>query len=66
VKLYNLENKSMRYTEEEGGRLNNFAVEPKVYKAEPPTKGQQIQYVVLGLGALVLVVGLFFVAFAVS
>jgi hypothetical protein len=56
----------MRYTEEEGGRLNNFAVEPKVYKAEPPTKRQQIQYVVLGLGAVALIVGLFFVAFAVS
>jgi hypothetical protein len=56
----------MRYTEEEGGRLNNFAVEPKVYKAEPPTKQQQIQYVALGVGALILVVGLFFVAFAVS
>ena len=56
----------MRYTEEEGGRLNNFAVEPKVYKAEPPTKSQQIQYVVLGVGALVLIGGLFFVAFAVS
>ncbi|MCY7285491.1 MAG: ssl1498 family light-harvesting-like protein [Cyanobacteria bacterium CAN_BIN43] len=56
----------MRYTEEEGGRLNNFAVEPKVYKSEPPTKSQQIQYFVLGIGAVVLVVGLFFVAFAVS
>jgi hypothetical protein len=56
----------MRYTEEEGGRLNNFAVEPKVYKAEPPTRRQQIQYVFLGVGALVLIGGLFFVAFAVS
>ncbi|NJR39681.1 MAG: ssl1498 family light-harvesting-like protein [Leptolyngbyaceae cyanobacterium CSU_1_4] len=56
----------MPYTEEEGGRLNNFAVEPKVYKAEPPNKRQQIQYIILGLGAVVLVVGLFFVAFAVS
>ncbi|MGA7937028.1 MAG: ssl1498 family light-harvesting-like protein, partial [Kovacikia sp.] len=28
----------MRYTTEEGGRLNNFAIEPKMYKAEPPTK----------------------------
>jgi hypothetical protein len=56
----------MRYTEEENGILNNFAVEPKVYKAEPPTKTQQIKYIVMGAGALVLVVGLFFVAFAVS
>jgi hypothetical protein len=56
----------MRYTEEEGGLLNNFAVEPKVYESEPPTKKQQVQYVVLGLGALVLLGGLFFVAFSVS
>jgi hypothetical protein len=56
----------MRYTEEEGGLLNNFAVEPKVYSSEPPSKKQQIQYIVLGLSALGLVVGLFFVAFAVS
>jgi hypothetical protein len=56
----------MRYTEEENGLLNNFAVEPKVYQADPPSKKQQIQYVVMGIGALVLVVGLFFVAFAVS
>jgi hypothetical protein len=56
----------MRYTEEEGGRLNNFAVEPKVYESEPPTKKQQIQYVVLGIGAMALLGGLVFVAFSVS
>ncbi|MFM7277307.1 MAG: photosystem II assembly protein Psb34, partial [Microcystis aeruginosa] len=27
----------MPYTNEEGGRLNNFAAEPKVYQADPPT-----------------------------
>ena len=31
----------MPYTNEEGGRLNNFAAEPKVYQADPPTKSQQ-------------------------
>jgi hypothetical protein len=56
----------MPYTTEEGGRLNNFAREPKVYKAEPPNKKQQITYVVLGIGAAALVGGLFFVAFSVS
>ncbi|MCU0566763.1 MAG: ssl1498 family light-harvesting-like protein [Oculatellaceae cyanobacterium Prado106] len=56
----------MPYTEEDGGRLNNFAVEPKVYQAEAPTKKQQVQYLVLGVLALVLVVGLLFVAKAVS
>ncbi|MBE9216237.1 MAG: ssl1498 family light-harvesting-like protein [Nostocales cyanobacterium 94392] len=56
----------MPYTTEEGGRLNNFAREPKVYKAEPPNKKQQITYVVLGIGAAALIGGLFFVAFSVS
>ncbi|WP_017718500.1 photosystem II assembly protein Psb34 [Kamptonema formosum] len=56
----------MPYTEEEGGRLNNFAVEPKMYKAEPPTKAQQRNYLVLGILAAVLVAGLFYVAFSVS
>jgi hypothetical protein len=56
----------MPYTTEEGGRLNNFAVEPKVYQAEPPTKQQQVQYLILGAVGLILVVGLIFVAVAVS
>ena len=56
----------MPYTREEGGRLNNFAVEPKMYKAEPPNKTQQRTYLVLGIGALVLVSSLLFVAFSVS
>ncbi|MBE9127026.1 MULTISPECIES: photosystem II assembly protein Psb34 [unclassified Coleofasciculus] len=56
----------MPYTTEEGGRLNNFAREPKIYQAEPPTKTQQRNYFVLSIGALVLVSGLMFVAFSVS
>ncbi|MDX2097177.1 MAG: ssl1498 family light-harvesting-like protein [Leptolyngbyaceae cyanobacterium bins.59] len=56
----------MRYTVEDGGRLNNFAVEPKVYRAEPPTKAQQRNFLILGVGGLALVGGLIFVAFAVS
>lgn len=56
----------MPYTTEEGGRLNNFAVEPKVYTAEPPNKRQQLNYIVLGIGGLALVGGLLFVAFSVS
>ena len=56
----------MPYTREEGGRLNNFAVEPKMYKAEPPNQTQQRNYLVLGIGALVLVSSLLFVAFSVS
>lgn len=56
----------MRYTTEEGGRLNNFAVEPKVYGAEAPSKKEQRNYIILGVGALTLVGGLMAVAVAAS
>lgn len=56
----------MPYTEEEGGRLNNFAVEPKVYEAKPPTKSEQKNYIVLGIGGFLLVAALLFVAFYAS
>lgn len=55
-----------RYTTEEGGRLNNFAVEPKVYRAEPPTKAQQRNYIILGALGTALVGGLIFVASSLS
>jgi hypothetical protein len=56
----------MPYTTEEGGRLNNYASEPKVYQAEPPTKGQIRTYIFLGIAAVALVSGLIYVAYAVS
>lgn len=56
----------MPYTTEEGGRLNNFAKEPKIYEAEPPTEGQKRTYLLLGIAATALVVGLILVAFFVS
>ncbi|MEH2056368.1 MAG: ssl1498 family light-harvesting-like protein [Nostoc sp.] len=56
----------MPYTTEEGGRLNNFAKEPKIYEAEPPTEGQKRTYILLGIAATALVVGLILVAFFVS
>ena len=56
----------MPYTTEEGGRLNNFAAEPKVYKAEPPTQQERVKYVILGAVGLILVAGLVFVAVSVS
>jgi hypothetical protein len=55
-----------RYTTEEGGRLNNFAVEPKIYQAEPPTKAQQRNFIILGTLGAVLVGGLIFVASSLS
>jgi len=56
----------MPYTTEEGGRLNNFAREPKIYAAEPPNAVQKRTYVFLGIAATVLVAGLILVAFSVS
>jgi hypothetical protein len=48
----------MPYTEEEGGILNNFAIEPKVYQAKPPNATQKRNYVIQAVLALLLVGGL--------
>jgi hypothetical protein len=56
----------MRYTVEDGGRLNNFAVEPKMYQAEPPTATQKRNYIILGVLGFALIAGLFAVAISVS
>ncbi len=56
----------MPYTNEEGGLLNNFAREPKIYQAEPPTSTEKRNYIFLGVAAALLVGGLIFVAFSVS
>jgi hypothetical protein len=56
----------MPYTNEEGGLLNNFAREPKIYQAEPPTEGQKRTYIFFGIAATALVGGLILVAFFVS
>ncbi|NEQ29776.1 MAG: ssl1498 family light-harvesting-like protein [Leptolyngbya sp. SIO4C5] len=56
----------MPYTTEEGGRLNNFAREPKMYQAEPPSGNQKRNYAILAALAMVLVSGLFYVAASVS
>ncbi|TVP60345.1 MAG: ssl1498 family light-harvesting-like protein [Nodularia sp. (in: Bacteria)] len=56
----------MPYTNEEGGLLNNFAREPKVYEAEPPTNEQKRTYIFLGVAGAALVAGLIVVAFFVS
>lgn len=56
----------MRYTVEDGGRLNNFAVEPKMYEAAPPTANEKRNYIILGTLGIALVGGLFALAFVVS
>lgn len=56
----------MRYTKDEDGRINNFAVEPKMYAAEPPNPKQQRAYIILGVVAAALVGGLIAIAAVVS
>ena len=56
----------MPFIEEDGGRLNNFAKEPKIYQATPPTAAQKRNYVFYGIGALALVSGLIFIAYSAS
>jgi hypothetical protein len=57
---------NMPYTREDGGRLNNFAVQPKMYVAEPPNNKQKRNYVMMGVVSLVLVGGLLFLTVAIS
>ncbi len=56
----------MPYINDEGGRLNNFAVEPKVYQADPPNPTQKRNYIIGGVAAVILLAGIMFVAFSVS
>lgn len=56
----------MPYTTEEGGRLNNFATEPKMYKAEPPSGTEKRNYLILGVAAVALIGGLMAIAVTVS
>ena len=52
----------MPYTEEEGGRLNNFAREPQMYTAEEPSPTEKRNYVIFGVFAFLLVGGVMAVA----
>ena len=56
----------MPYTTEEGGRLNNFAREPKVYQAEPPSSQQKRNFIIFGAFGFILVAGLIFLTFSIS
>ena len=56
----------MPYINDEGGRLNHFAVEPKVYQADPPSSTQKRNYIIGGVAAVILLAGIIFVAFSVS
>jgi hypothetical protein len=56
----------MPYTTEDGGRLNNFAIEPKMYQAEPPTPTQKRNYLIVGTLAITLIGGAIYVAVLAS
>lgn len=56
----------MPYTTEDGGRLNNFALEPKMYQAEPPTTSQKRNYLIAGTLATILIGGVIYVAVLAS
>ena len=45
----------MPYTTEEGGRLNNFANEPEMYTAEPPSGSDKRNYLILGVLGVALI-----------
>jgi hypothetical protein len=55
----------MQY-KDEAGRLNNFAKEPKMYGAEPPTAVEKRNYVFMGIAAMALVGGLTAIAFSIQ
>ncbi len=52
----------MPYTTEEGGRLNNFASEPEMYRAEPPNDSDKKGFLVLGVLGAALISGVIAVA----
>lgn len=56
----------MPYTEEEGGRLNNFAREPQMYTAEEPTSSEKRNYLIFGVLAFLFLGGVVAVAFYAS
>lgn len=54
------------YTVSGQGLVNNYAVTPKIYRADYPTPEQQKKYAIQGILALLLVSGIIVVAIAVS
>ncbi len=56
----------MPYTTEEGGRLNNFASEPEMYTAEPPSGSDKRNYLILGIVGFAVIAGAVAVAIYAS
>lgn len=51
----------MAYKDDDG-RLNNFAREPQLYQAQPPTEAEKRNYIILAIITVFLVGGLITVA----
>jgi hypothetical protein len=56
----------MRTFKDDDGRLNNFAVEPKMYQAEPVSADQKRNIIIVAVVGAVLIVGMIVVAATVS
>ena len=56
----------MRYMEDEDGKLNNFAQEPKMYQAQPKTAQDQQNLLMIGILGGGLVIALIGVTFLIS
>ena len=56
----------MYTTQEENGRLNNYAVEPEMSYASYPAAGEQKRYLLFGAVAASFVTALVLISFAVS
>uniref|UniRef100_A0A7C3KGH5 Ssl1498 family light-harvesting-like protein n=1 Tax=Oscillatoriales cyanobacterium SpSt-418 TaxID=2282169 RepID=A0A7C3KGH5_9CYAN len=54
------------YTVDDEGIINNYALEPKMSKAEYPSPKQQQRYILLGVVAILLVSLVVWLAFTVS
>ncbi|AFY38792.1 hypothetical protein Lepto7376_2518 [[Leptolyngbya] sp. PCC 7376] len=52
--------------EDEDGKLNNFAVEPPMYKADPETDNNKKSMAIAGIFGGVLVTALIAVTFVIS
>ena len=56
----------MPYTVEEGGRLNNYAKEPKMYVAQEPTQTEKRNYIIISALGFALIGALIALAAIVS
>ncbi|MGF1485956.1 MAG: photosystem II assembly protein Psb34 [Prochloraceae cyanobacterium] len=56
----------MPYTVEEGGRLNNYAKEPKMYVAREATQTEKRNYIIVAALGVALIGGLIALAAIVS